>query len=364
MNSKKRKERKQMITLAIAAAVILLLVVIYAVITNETGDGNEEETKDLELMDIGTFTVIDENYAYMTKLSYTHYGQTVDLEVKNGEWVLSGDESFPLDMQKVVYMTQAISDYGGYRRIEYKESSFETYGFDDPEFEFNVTYYKENGEETYTRKYYFGDKNELTGYYYFYEEGADYVYMVNNALFSYFNYTKADLFMSAAVPCPKLEDIESVKVSFDGEEAAALTVPQSAATENEDGTINYSAVEVILDTFNLDIKLKYDTCVKYAVSDDDLKDYGLDIPALKIAMDFTSYESVSTEEGTSGAQIARDDSFTILFGDTFTEKADDTEDVDEVEYVYITVPETGIVYKLRTSHYADIVAAIKGELGE
>ncbi len=364
MNSKKRKERKQIITLVISAVVILLLVVLYAVIMNETKGDDEDESTELELMDIGTFTVIEENYAYMTKLSYTRYGQTIDLEVKNGEWILSDDEDFPLDMQKVIYMTQAISDYGGYRRIEYKESSFDTYGFNDPEFVFVATYYETDGEETYTRKYYFGAKNELTGYYYFYEEGADYVYMVSNALISYFDYTKTDLFKTETVPCPELEDIDSVEVTIDGGEAVLLEVPEAAATENEDGTINYSAVEVILDTFNLDIKLKYDTCVKYAISEDDLEDYGLVSPALKIAMDFTSYESVSTEDGTSGAQIARDDSFTILFGDTFVETAGDEDDVDEVEYVYMTVLGSDIVYKLRTSHYADLITAVKGEIGE
>lgn len=359
MNSKKRKERKQMITLGIAAAVIIALVVVYAMISNGF-DGNDEESETtLEPMDIGTFTIIEENYSMMTKLSYTYNDKTIDLEVVNSEWALAEDHDYPLDMEKVMLMTQAISDYGGYRRLAYNEANMSAYGFDDPLYDITATYYESDGEKTYSRRYLIGDKNELTGYYYFYEDGSDYIYMVTNALFEYFGYTKSELFAVDDVPAPELEDISAMTVTKKGEDPVSLEIPEAAAEENEDGTINYSPVELIMDTLMFDVKLKYKNHVDYAVSEAKLAEYGLVAPELTIKLDYTKYTTVSTEDGTSGAEISLDDTFTIMFGaKTTVTETDDEGNETENEVVYVTVDESDIVYTVDADHYTEILVAL------
>lgn len=361
MNSKKRKERKQIITLIVCVAAIILLIVVYAMVKNGF-DGPADDTDTglgVENMDIGTFTIIDETYSLMTKLSYTYNGTTIDLEVADGEWVLSEDPEFPLDLEKVILMTQAISDYGGYRRLAYDESKMAAYGLDEPLYDITATYIESDGGDLHSRRYYFGDKNELTGYYYFYEEGSDYIYMVTNALFQYFSYTKTDLFFEDTIPAPELEDIAAMTVTFRGEDPVSLEVPEAPAEENEDGVINYTPLELVMNTLMFKVDLEYKNHVDFAVRGEKLAEYGLDNPALKIKLDYTKYVSVSGTEGSTGAQLSLDDTVTVMFGNTATVTETDKDGVEsENEIVYTMLEGSETVYAVDADHYTEILAAL------
>lgn len=357
MNSKKRKERKQMITVAIAAAVLLLLIVVYFAVTNAVnGTGNDTDTESTEpAMDIGTFTVADEDYSDLTALSYTYSGETLSFELSGDKWILSDDPDFPIDEEKLFYMAQSVSDYGGFRRLNYTESSIEDYGFDEPVFDISATYTDEDG--THTNRFRIGDQNALTGYYYFYEDGSDYVYMVNNAIFTYFSYVKADLFVSYDVPDPDVEDITAMTLTK-GETVVELEIPESAATENEDGTITYSAVEQVMATLFYDLHLEYRYSVDYSVTDEEKASYGLETPSLSVKLDYIRYQDVTTEEGTSSAQISYDDTFTVHFGDKFTVTGTDEDGNEtETEKIYYMTEYSDVVYSVSYASYLEILAS-------
>lgn len=356
MNSRKRKERKQMITIAVCAAVLLLLIVVYFAVTNTVNGGDETDTTDTEaLMDIGTFTVADEDYTELTALSYTYNGETLNFELADGVWIISDDPDFPLDDEKLFYMAQAISDYGGFRRLTYTEDSITDYGFDEPLFDITATYTNDDG--TYQNRFRIGDQNALTGYYYFYQDGSDYVYMVNNALFTYYSYVKADLFTSYDVPSPDVEDITAITLTA-GENTVELEIPESAATENEDGTIDYSPAEKVMAAMFYDLHLEYRYSVDYSVTDEEKVTYGLDSPSLSVKLDYVRYQEVTTEEGTSGAQISFDDTFTVHFGDKFTVtgEGDDGEEITK-ERIYYMTEYSDIVYSADYASYLEIIAA-------
>ncbi len=361
MNSRKRKERKQMLTVAIFAAVLLLLIVVYFIITNTINGADGGETTDTDpLMDIGTFTVIDENYAELTAISYTYAGETLTFNLSGTSWVLEDDPDFPADQVKLAYMAQAVSDYGGFRRIEYTDASIENYGFDEPKFDISATYTDEKGE-SHTNRIRIGDQNSLTGYYYFYLDGSDYVYMVNSSLFEYFSYSKLALFTSYETPDPDVEDMLALSISSPNLDADKIDIeiPEAAAEEDENGKIEYSPAENIMSALYHDLHLDANHCVAYGVTDEEASKYGLDLPVLTVELDYLRYQVVSTEEGTSDAEISFEDSFTVYFGDKFTETATDEDGKETtLEKIYFTSAyNTEIVYSADYAAYLEILAA-------
>lgn len=357
MNSKKRKERKQMISILVAAAILLLLIVLYFVITNAVNDNDgETDTTDTQApMDIGTFTIMDEEYSDLSALSYTYDGETLNFELSDNKWVLKDDPEFPVDQEKIFYMAQSVSDYGGFRRLTYTDASIENYGFDEPLYDISATYTDDDG--THTNRFRIGDKNSLTGYYYFYQDGSSYVYMVNNSIFQYFSYIKSDLFVSYDVPGPELEDMTALTVTS-GENVIEIEIPESEAVEDEDGNIEYSPAEKIMSAMYHELRLKYKYCVNYSITDAEKAEYGLDNPALSVKLDYVRYQSVSTEEGTSDAKISYDDTFSVHFGNKFTEVTTDEDGKEtSVERVYFVTDYSDIVYYADYATYLEILVA-------
>ncbi len=360
MNSKKRKERKQMITVAVAAAVLLVLIVLYFVITNTANGNDGTDTTDTlpTNIDIGTFAVADENYNDLTAIEYTYKDETVSLEYTGKKWILKDDPDFPLDEEKVFYMAQSISDYGGFRRLAYTDTSIEDYGFDEPLYDISATY-TDDGDE-YTNRFRVGDQNKLTGYYYFYKDGSDYVYMINNTLFTYYSYLKNDLFVSYDVPDPDLKDINALTLFTpdSGEDGIKIEIPDEPAKETEDGTIEYSAAEKIMAELFHELHLDYRHHAAYGIDGKKLADYGLDTPALTVKLDYLRYQSVATEEGTSSAQISFEDTFTVHFGDKFTvtEKDEDGKET-ATEKIYFMTEYSSVVYSADYAAYLAIATA-------
>lgn len=357
MNSKKRKERKQMISIAVAAAILLLLIILYFVITNSVNgnDGDTDTTDTQAPMDIGTFTIADENYAELSALSYSYSGETLNFELSDNKWVIKEDPEFPVDQQKIFYMAQSVSDYGGFRRLSYTDSCLEAYGLDEPLYDISATYTNDSG--THTNRFRIGDKNALTGYYYFYQDGSSYVYMVNNSIFQYFSYMKSDLFVSYEVSGPEVKDMTALTVTA-GENVIEIEIPESAAVKDEDGNIEYSPAEKIMSAMYHELRLKYKYCVDYSVTDAEKAEYGLDTPALSVKLDYVRYQSVSTEEGTSGAQISYDDTFSVHFGNKFTEVTKDEDGKEStVEKIYFVTDYSDIVYSADYATYLEILVA-------
>ncbi len=344
-----------MLTIAIAAAVLLLLIVVYFIITNSANEANgDTETTDTEaLMDIGTFTILDEDYSDITEISYTYQGETFKFELSGDKWVLKDDPDYPIDQEIVFYMAQSISDYGGFRRLEYTDSCIEKYGFDEPLYDISVTYTDSDG--SHTNRVRIGDQNSLTGYYYFYQDGSNYVYMVNNSIFSYFSYLKTDLFVTYELPTPEVKDITAMSVTAGGE-TLELDIPEVAATEDEDGNINYSEVELIMNTVCRGLHFGYQYYVDYNVTDEKNIEYGLDDPALTVAVDYVKYQSVSTEDGTSNAQISYDASFSVYFGNMFTVTSTDSDGNETIsEKIYFTTDFSDIVYFADYTTYLEVL---------
>ena len=346
MNSKKRKEQKQIITLVIAFFAVLALVVVFFVVKNAVSDGDVGDTTGFyDVYDIlgqqGTFTLINEDFKLITALEYTYGGETVKAHIEGGYWTMTDDDDFPVDQEKFVMMSQAISDYGGFRQIVYREESREQYGIDEPLYDITATYLNSSDSDpadTHTVHVLVGKQNSITGYYYFYIPGSSYIYMVNDALFEYFSYKRAELFDNPATPAPTPGDVIALDiVTGDGE----YHYDKEADTEEADS----ERVGKTLESLPRSGALSYDNVEAYGVGEGELSSYGLDSPAATVSMKYYEYTTVPTADGGSSARMPKETEYFLLFGSRVAADGG-------AGYVYVTVKDSGIVYKI-SSIYID-----------
>ena len=320
MNSYKRRERKQIITIIVTFAVVLALIVVYNVVRNINSDNSDDMPDDKGVE--GTFQIIDEDYKNVSALSYVHDWEELKFKVVDGKWTLEDDPDFPLDQTTVSYMAAAISDYGGFRRIDYDPEKYSDYGFDEPTYKISVTYYDKAKDSFRTRSYVIGLKNPVTGYYYFYEDGDKYLYSINDTLFQYFDYTKEELFISDKITGPNLKDIVDITAEYNGQtyviEPRDETDEVDTTDDSDTSKDEKDPVESLMDILTRDIKLSYKTCVDYKKSEDDNAKYGFDDPTLKLTIHYKEYEKVDAESGVSEATIVKDKSCTLIFGSVVT----------------------------------------------
>lgn len=341
--------------LAILVLVIVLLIAAYFAISSVMNGQTAETTDPALLPDVGmtgTFTVVDEDYTMMTALSYKYNSEEISLHVdESGKWVLDGDDKFPVNQETVGQMAQAISDYGGFARYNYDPARISAYGIEDPKFDIKATYY--DGDEkgtTHSRHLTVGAQNSVSGYYYFYEEGDSYIYMVSDALFQYFSFDKAQLFSIVETPSPLLTDVISMSVEYDGG-----TFEYTAENGGDETAANY-----VIENMPKQTQLYMSDVAEYGMSEADGSKYGLDDPSMKITITYKEYRSVSTAEGGTSAQISRERTFVMIFGDRTTENVDGK----ETEYVYMTDEGSGTVYKVRAYRFDGLLNAVSGNGGE
>ena len=357
MNSKKRKEKRQIITLAIVFASVIALAAVYFAVRGAVGGEQAETSEGGDLSGLsgwqdGTYTAISEDYKLMTKLSYTYDGETLSLYTSGEDWKLEGDEKFPVDTEKIIMMSQAISDFGGFRRIRYDSANKSAYGFDAPQLTVTATYLNSSAStdetDSHTVTSYVGKRNDVTGYYYFMTEGSSYAYMVSDALFEYFAYKKDGIFRNTSTPTPNASDINALSA-----ESASGVYEYDAETDGKlEGGSDHPALK-ISSALPRGAMFSLDTAVEYGADAAGLARYGLDDPAVNVAMTYTEYVEAPTSDGGSTARLPRYVSFELSFGDTFEE--------DGVEYVYVTSGDSGIVYKTPASALHEIEDIISGE---
>ena len=351
-NAKRRRERKQIITLAVAFFAVIALVAVFFIVKNAVdGDGEGTDTNMFDVYDQlgapGTYTLIDEDFKLMTSLEYKYNGEDIKLHIEDGRWRLDGDDKFPVDQEKLVMMSQAISDYGGFRQVTYNEKNREQYGIDEPLYEITATYFdSESAETKHTVHAIVGKQNSITGYYYFYlpEKYGGYIYMVNDALFEYFSYGAADLFDNADTPAPVRDDV----IALDIVTGAGEYHYDSETDKTDDVDADaYDPVGAALEALPRASTLEYGNVAAYGVDESAISEYGLDEPAATVHMKYYEYTTVQTADGGSSARMPKETEYTVSFGERFTE--------DGVDYVYVYAKGSGIVYKVLAIYLDGIV---------
>ncbi len=194
----------------IAAPVVLLALLVcligaYVALSAYNDSQSNEEESDSENE---TFKVCDMSEDSLVTLSYTDEKSELSLVLRDGTWILSDDELYPVDQTLISKMLSALCAVEAKRTVDGTDSA--AYGLDEP----TLTVTVGDGECEHTFK--LGDTNSYNSLKYLECDGK--VYMISDTLSSAFDVTKSELFaVKDSFPSEISEDsVTSVAVN-DGE---------------------------------------------------------------------------------------------------------------------------------------------------
>ncbi|MCE5343598.1 MAG: DUF4340 domain-containing protein [Eubacteriales bacterium] len=243
----------------------------------------------------------------VTKLSFTHGDETIDLSKENDVWVYMSRDSFSLDTAKVDTMISDLKSVDAVRTVADTNDANADYGLTEPAMTIAVTDMDGNAQQILI-----GDKNATTGNYYAAVEGKAGIYTISSDLYNAYDITLLDLLTTEDYPTIDASAVTGVEWN-DGQNSKTLqyypdgnaAAYSSAFTwfeTKQDGTlapVNAETVSTFLDAA---------TGVSYAstVADtkDDLAAYGLDNPALSITLHYTEEVAQSEAEAVMAEEAA------------------------------------------------------------
>ena len=183
--------KKQVIQFGVVVLILLLCVGGYFLLSQKTGDGEQEETT----AGIKAFSL--ENYTNITGLTYTYEGETVIL-LKNGDtWIDGNNSENELDENTInSEMLIQLSEVYASTKIE-SPKDIAQYGFEkdgDGHITGETTSIVAMDENNKSYTLYIGSANPYdTTRYYMMIEGDDNVYVINNSLVDAFSRSATDL---------------------------------------------------------------------------------------------------------------------------------------------------------------------------
>jgi len=283
----------------------------------------------------------------ISAVSFSVDGESFSFRDDNGGWVLDSDSAFPLDASALNSALSSLSEISASRELT-GVTDFSSYGLDDPAYEIKLTS-SSDGETTLA----IGDKNALTGAYYFHVNDSDTVYLVDSDVYDIFDRTLFDFIATDTIP--SLTDVASL--TFDNEEKTTFVqyphgydgcYSSSYTWFTKDGDALTAAdsddVESLVSTIS---GMTWTRCVAYNVGKDDLAAYGLDDPAGTVSVDYTETSYVDSGETDDDGNTlydtnTEDKTFTLLIGDRFEENAGEGEEA--TVYYYAKTADSDLVY--------------------
>lgn len=287
---------------------------------------------------------------------------------QDGSWLYDADEAFPVDEEKMNELLEQFQEFGVSFRIEEVED-FGQYGLDEPV----CTIHMETGTQTCDIQ--LGDYSAMDSERYV-SIGDGNVYLVKEDPLDRFGIELSNLIRHDEIPA--FEDVTQVQFSGEGSEKIVY---------EEDSVNTYSAADVyfmerdgeyltldtnrVNDYLNTIRNLNLKEYVTYNASEEELKEFGMDIPELSIQLDYMMAEDTEAgkeeSEKTSGV-------FTLQIGrapeerekeETTEDSAPDTEeeaeetasDTEEEEEVtaYARIGESKIIYQITAEQYTKLM---------
>ncbi len=226
------------------------------------------------------------------------YGTDMPAFVKSEEgWKLEGDDKFPVKQSAVESLTAKLASITAEQAVTVI-NDINDYGFDEPGL--TVSYKTTDGtEDTLV----FGDVNSLTGAYYTTLNGdTETVYLINEELPKAFMKGLKDMLAYESIPAVEFENVSMLTVSdargargiihLNGDNRKAYSSRYTRFyTENEDyfAVDNDKAKALI----NKVLKIKFSDCVTYDATPEQLEEYGLREPALRVTAEYVKGEGLT-----------------------------------------------------------------------
>lgn len=278
------KNRKKALIIAIiclAAAAVLYLLVVKLSQRSEDADSSDDSLV-ISSVDSGQITAI----------SYEKDGKSLSFRKEDGTWYNAEDKSFPVDQDSLTTMTNALGAVSATRKLDSPEDLSE-YGLDSPVL--TVRYMASDGKEA---EFTVGDTNDAAGGSYLKISGDDAVYLVASDFVDTFNsdiYQLADMESFPTITSDSITDINvksgshtlEIKNDSDG---GRIVLENGEEKEN-------CASSSVTQFINTVTGITFKSHVEYNCKD--LSKYGLDKPTADISVDYTTAETVDSEDSDS-----------------------------------------------------------------
>lgn len=255
------KRKKNMMILL---GVLLAAVIVY-LLASVLG-GEKDDTATIDFTDIKASEI--------TKLRWTYNEKTVEIEKRGDDWILTDDDSYPLDYEKIENMISALSKTKASNEIT--EPNLSEYGLDEAKPSIWVT---AAGEEV---SFAIGSTNSTVSRCYLKMSGKDSVYLVSTSFKEAFELTKEDIREDDSIP--QVSDISEVKITSFGE-----VIMHIKGKYNSRGTLVWNNGKEELDMTDvqelcsgLDGLAWTDDFLNHNPTKAQLEEYGLAEPAVEI----------------------------------------------------------------------------------
>lgn len=265
---------------------------------------------------------------------------------RDGTWFYDGDETFPVDGEKVDDLLEQFRSFGAAFIIKDVED-YGQYGLDAPV----CTIKLEAENQTYEIK--LGDYSKMDAQRYV-DIGDGNVYLVKNDPLDDFDAGLSDMILHDEVP--DFGQINEIK--FSGAADYSFSYEEGGGNSYRDSDVYYTqgdGAPAPLDTAKVDTyideiaHLSLINYVTYNATDEELQSYGLDQPELTVSVDY--HDEDNTVQEAFVLNISRD-------------PAEQNGDADEDETItaYARVGNSPIVYQISSASYTALMAASYDDL--
>ena len=277
----------------------------------------------------------------VTALSWTNESGTFSF-TKDETWVYDDDNAFPVDEEKINDLLEQFTSFAAAFSIDDVED-YAQYGLDEPICTIKIT----AGEESYTVE--LGDFSKMDEQRYV-SIGDGKVYLVSHDPLDEFDAVLRDMILDDTIP-----EFDTVKqIAFSGEESYTISYDEGGTSICADDVYFTDGTPLDTDTVNEWVtalrSLDLTNYVSYSATGEELQTFGLDNPALTVALDYSSSsdeDGNETDSGTLVLHLSQNPEELAAYEKAIANEEGELPDVT----CYARVGESQIVYQITQSEY-------------
>lgn len=315
---------------------ILLSILVVVCVATLIVSNTEEKKEDIKT---NGEVVLEINPSDVTSLSWTINKNTLSF-TKGETWSYDDDNNFPLDETKISDLLGLFKSFSSTYIIE-NVTDYSQYGLSSPTCTIDIT----TADNSYTIK--LGDVSKMDSQRYV-DIGDGNVYLAASDPYDSYNIQLSSLILNDEIPSMK----EVTSLTFKGNENYTITKEDSTSLSGEDKYFvdGKSLDNDLFNNYMSTIKnLSLYNCVTYNVTDEQLKEFGLDNPELTITVGYTS------NDGEENQELNLYVSSNVEQLEKYNNASDDDKDSDSVTR-YIRVGDSKIIYSLSSTKYETLTS--------
>ena len=329
--------RKKQRTLCILLGVFALVCIAAVLVSRHEEKVEQIKNSGETILAIPTDTV--------TALSWTNEDGTFSF-TKDGTWTYDSDSAFPVDEEKINNLLSQFENFTAAFVIDDVED-YTQYGLDEPVCTICITV----GEETYTVE--LGDFSKMDEQRYV-SIGNGKAYLVSHDPLDEFGAVLRDLIRDDTIP-----EFDTVKqIAFSGEESYTISYDEDGTSICADDVYFTDGTPLDTDTVNEWLtalrSLDLTNYVSYSATGEELQTFGLDNPALTVALDYSSadQDGNDTDSGTLILHLSQNPEELAAYNEAVDADADELPSVT----CYARVGDSQIVYRISDYAYTELTA--------